>query len=205
MQTPQGQVNVRRFYVLVGAAIAAGFGVGLMTLICFGSVVLLLGRPLFAGGVQADDTEHAGEVFGGGKPIVGETAPDFVLKTIGGEEVRLSELRGKPVLLNFWATWCGPCREEMPLIENRFEQYQTTLVVLGVSEESIGEITSYVTDQGWQFQFLVDGAGKVNNQYRIGAIPATFFIDAEGIIQHIQVGSMSDADIDAGLAKIGVR
>ncbi len=131
-------------------------------------------------------------------------APDFTLKTLNGESTQLSTFMGKPILLNFWATWCQPCIAEMQLIQSRFETHYPNLVVLAVeNNSSVKEIRQIMETQGMTFRAL-QGTDQVFDRYRVQAIPASFFIDAEGIIRAQHVGALSAQSLDANLAKIGV-
>ena len=138
-------------------------------------------------------------------PQVGKPAPDFQLPNLEGQAVSLSDLRGKPVFLNFWATWCGPCRHEMPFIQEIFEEWSDEgLVILAVD---IGEAPSRVRDfiQSGNFSFpvLLDTSQDVALEYNVRGIPTTFLIDKDGIIQVMKVGSFSStAEIEKSLSKI---
>ncbi|MBA7693398.1 Thiol-disulfide oxidoreductase ResA [subsurface metagenome] len=138
-------------------------------------------------------------------PQVGKPAPDFQLPNLEGQVVSLSDFRGKPVLLNFWATWCSPCRFEMPFIQSIFEESSDTgLVILAVD---IGEAPSTVKDfiQSGNFSFpvLLDTSQDVALEYNIRGIPTTFLIDKDGIIQEIRVGAFpSMLEIKRSLSKI---
>lgn len=138
-------------------------------------------------------------------PQVGKPAPDFQLPNLEGQVVSLSDFRGKPVLVNFWATWCSPCRFEMPFIQSIFEESSDTgLVILAIN---IGETPSRVRDfiQSGNFSFLVllDTNQDVALEYNIRGIPTTFFIDKEGVIQVIKVGAFSSMlEIKRSLSKI---
>jgi peroxiredoxin len=143
--------------------------------------------------------------FDHGIPVkTGQLAPDFQLETLDGELISLQDYRGKPILLNFWATWCGPCQEEMPLIQNRFPQHTPNLVVLAVEEgSSRRELQDYVEDEQLTFIVLL-GRETIKEQYRIYAYPTSIFIDADGVVRSIIVGSMTGSSLDIELAKIGV-
>jgi thiol-disulfide isomerase/thioredoxin len=138
-------------------------------------------------------------------PRVGSLAPDFQLPDLSGETTYLLDLRGKPVLLNFWATWCGPCVGEMPLFQAIQDDWADDgLVILAVnSGEAAGQVVRYVQSKGYTFPVLLDTQQKVTEKYNIRGIPATFFINADGKIVDMQVGAFSrTADIEAGLKKI---
>lgn len=130
-------------------------------------------------------------------PVVGHPAPDFVLSALDGSEVRLADLRGKPVILNFWATWCPPCRREMPALEIIWQQYSRgEVMVLGVDQgESIAVVSEYVRQNvGVTFPLLLDRRQDVGDLYLVRSLPTTFFIDADGIIQEIRVGGPMELD-----------
>jgi peroxiredoxin len=134
----------------------------------------------------------------------GSPAPDFVLKNLEGQDVTLSGLRGRPVMLNFWATWCGPCRHEMPFLQQVFEDEawaERGLVILAVNlGESPASVMGFVEDNGLTFPVLLDARQSVAQDYNIRSIPTTFFISGDGIIKGWQIGSFTDkAEIDRNL------
>ena len=126
-------------------------------------------------------------------PAPGREAPDFTLDNLDGERVSLKDYRGSPVMLNFWATWCGPCRFEMPFIQAVHEDVDwqaTGLVILAVNMgESRSEAQGFMNDNGLTFPVLLDSASMVGRVYNVRSIPTTFFIDKDGIIKHIDVGA----------------
>ena len=114
-------------------------------------------------------------------PAEGEPAPDFALSGLDGTHWRLSELRGKAVLLNFWATWCGPCRKELPHLEKLHQRFSRDgLVVLGVSDEKGDESRAFLEEHGITFPTLNDHAAEVFRRYRVTAIPTTLIIGPDG-------------------------
>jgi cytochrome c biogenesis protein CcmG/thiol:disulfide interchange protein DsbE len=125
-------------------------------------------------------------------PRQGFQAPDFSLSNTQGEIVRLSSLRGQPVIVNLWASWCTPCKAEMPAIQKVYEQYADQgLVVLGVNatnQDNIQVATQFVEDYGLTFPILLDMDGQVSRLYLLNALPTTFFIDGHGNIQEVVVG-----------------
>jgi len=138
-------------------------------------------------------------------PEVGKQAPDFQLNTLDGQSVSLSTLKGKPVLINFWATWCGPCAYEMPYLQQVYDDWRGKgLVLLAINvRESPSRITEFMQTQGLSFPVLLDNDGNVTQQYGILGIPTSFFIDKEGIIQGIKVGPFqSKAEIESSLSKL---
>jgi thiol-disulfide isomerase/thioredoxin len=110
-------------------------------------------------------------------------APDFVLSDMNGKKVSLSSLKGKIVLLNFWATWCPPCREEMPTLETLFQTFKdrSDFVLLAVdSEEHKETVSEFLKNNPYRFPVLLDTTGEADLQYSIEAIPTTYLIDAQG-------------------------
>lgn len=131
----------------------------------------------------------------GPQPEVGSYAPDFALPSLDGEQIRLSELRGQRVLLNFWATWCGPCRQEMPAIQARYNRGDFAVLAVDFGETR-QQVQSFVDEIGVALPVVLDEDGSVQELYRVRGYPTTFFIDAEGIIRFLHIGEMSTEDID---------
>ncbi len=139
------------------------------------------------------------------KPSSNSAAPDFKLADLNGNTVVLSDLRGKPVLLNFWATWCPPCREEVPLIEEINREWTSKgLVVLTVSlDDSADTVKDFVQNYGLTFTVLFDREQRVADTYGIQGIPTTLFIDKDGMIRARTVGAFANkAAIEASIKKI---
>jgi cytochrome c biogenesis protein CcmG, thiol:disulfide interchange protein DsbE len=109
---------------------------------------------------------------------LGSPAPDFTLQNIDGTSVRLSDFKGKPILINFWATWCVPCREEMPLLQATYEQYREQgLVILAIDlEEDASLVRRWVEQGGYTFTFLLDSDGELLKRYNVTAAPTSYFL-----------------------------
>ena len=168
---------------------------GLTTLLCLaGLVALFLGRVPPDGEVAALPPA----------PALGHPAPEFALPTVDGELLALSDLRGQPVVLNFWASWCGPCRAEMPELQRLHEQLGPAgVVVLGVNQqESIQQVTSYRQELGVDFPTVLDQRLGTSRAYAVNSLPTTFFIDREGIIRNMFIGPMTDAVMADNLRSI---
>ena len=137
---------------------------------------------------------------------VGRLAPNFRLETPDGETVVLSDLRGTPILLNFWATWCGPCRFEMPEIQALHERLGDELVILAVDQdESSGQVVSFFDELGLTFDSVIDDGKKVGEKYRLFGLPSTYIIDAEGVVQAVKVGPFANQDdLSNILEKVGL-
>ena len=138
-------------------------------------------------------------------PQVGKLAPDFQLPNLVGQSISLSDLRGKPVFLNFWATWCGPCLHEMPFIQEIFEEWSDKgLVILAIDiGEAPSKVRDFIQSGNFSFPVLLDTNQNVALEYNVRGIPTTFLIDKDGIIQEMRVGSFSStAEIEKSLSKI---
>lgn len=123
-------------------------------------------------------------------------APGFTLENLEGEQVSLSDYQGKIVFLNFWATWCGFCDEEMPYFQNMMDN-NDDLVVLAVNvQESKGVVESYIKEGGYSFPVLLDLEGKVGGEYLVGALPTTYLIDKEGNLLDRIAGMMTEDQME---------
>lgn len=145
-------------------------------------------------------------------PIPGQTgsfllnrpAPDFEAKTLDGERVRLSELKDRTVLLNFWASWCGPCRRELPSIVKLHEEFKDKgLVILGVNDEDKGTAKSFAGKMGLTFPTIDDSRQKLHRDYRVNSIPTIFLIDREGKIVRFLKGSRDEDSLRKVLQTVG--
>ncbi len=121
---------------------------------------------------------------------VGAVAPDFRIANIHGGTMTLSEHRGKVVLINFWATWCGPCRAEMPSMEALYRshlQHQFEILAISIDTGGPSRVRSYVDDFGFTFPVLLDDDYRVNDLYRVRVAPTSFLVDRQGkIVKRIQ-------------------
>lgn len=138
-------------------------------------------------------------------PTVGNLAPDFQFYNPEEEPVSLSDLRGKPVMLNFWATWCGPCVSEMPYIQQVYEEWSDKgLVLLAINKgEPPSKVEEFLQDHNLSLPVLLDTKQVISQKYNIRYIPTTFFIDKEGIIQVVRIGAFPNKEaIESDLNKI---
>lgn len=138
---------------------------------------------------------------------VGRAAPDFYLETPDGGTLRLSDLRGSPVLVNFWASWCQPCRQEMPEIVEAWRRPGTGVIVVGVNlQENADIVREFSSEFGMGFPVVIDRNGQVAESWRIGGpiegIPSSYFIDAEGIVRARHFGPLTSEQLDEALAEI---
>ena len=147
--------------------------------------------------ISADQsgTSTAGEIPA---PRQGFLAPDFTLSTPDGESFTLSDLRGQAVLVNLWATWCPPCRAEMPAIQKLYDEYKDQgFVVLGVNmtyQDNPSAVVPFVQENQLTFPILLEETGEVAEKYELRSLPSSFFIGRDGIIQEVVIGGpMSEA------------
>jgi len=120
----------------------------------------------------------------------GQPAPDFALKSSTGENLRLSEYRGDVVMINFWATWCGPCRQEMPLLDELYSRYQRVgFNLLGVNiDDDSRRAMQMIEELGVNFPVLFDARKEVSKLYKVDAMPVTVIVDREGKVRYIHHG-----------------
>jgi cytochrome c biogenesis protein CcmG, thiol:disulfide interchange protein DsbE len=137
--------------------------------------------------------------------VVGAKAPDFSLLDLSGHTFQLSQMRGKPVLINFFATYCEPCRDEMPLIQSTAQRYPNDLIVTAIDfQEPESQVRFFAGDFLLTFRVLLDTNGKVAESYQVQAFPMSYFIDSNGVVQAIQVGGLTQETLNQYLRKIGV-
>ncbi|SCY01217.1 Thiol-disulfide isomerase or thioredoxin [Paenibacillus polysaccharolyticus] len=123
----------------------------------------------------------------------GVEAPDFTAVNSKGEQVKLSDYRGKAVMINFWASWCTPCVREMPLVHELAQQNQNKVETLFVNVgESKGTINEFMKSHQFDFPVIIDATGKVSKLYRITGLPATMVIDQAGQFSHILLGELTE-------------
>ena len=141
------------------------------------------------------------------EPTVGLTegsrAPDFTVRTVDGESITLSELRGKAVLLNFWGTWCGPCRREMPEFQRAYDRFsQDGFEIVAIAfNDTFEAIASFRDEFGLSFPLALDETGELNDAYGIQTRPSSFLLDADGVILARHFGLMTEAQLGEMLAK----
>ncbi|MCU7915270.1 MAG: TlpA family protein disulfide reductase [Candidatus Thiodiazotropha sp. (ex Gloverina cf. vestifex)] len=117
-------------------------------------------------------------------------APDFTLKSRSGENIKLSELRGQVVMINFWASWCGPCRQEMPILDQLYQRYEPMgFTLLGVNvEEDSAAAEKVLREIPVSFPVLYDSKNQVSENYQVRAMPSTFLIDRDGKVRYLHKG-----------------
>jgi cytochrome c biogenesis protein CcmG/thiol:disulfide interchange protein DsbE len=154
-------------------------------------------------GISADTNG----VTNGFAPQEGFSAPDFTLKTPTGESYTLSDLKGQAVLVNLWATWCPPCRAEMPAMQKMYEEYKSQgLVVLAINmtyQDTFSAVLPFVNQHGLTFPILLDETGEVGGAYQLRSLPSSYFINRAGIISEVVIGGpMSEALLRTRIEKI---
>jgi cytochrome c biogenesis protein CcmG, thiol:disulfide interchange protein DsbE len=125
-------------------------------------------------------------------PEKGQLAPDFSVRTPDGETVRLSDFQGKIVLLNFFATWCGPCKKEAPHLKAAYERMSDDVSFLGVTfQDTAGSVRAFNAEFELPFPLTLDDSGEVGQAYRVRGLPTTFFIRSDGVVHYVVKGPMT--------------
>ena len=166
-------------------------GLPLIALAFIGLAIAVLQRPSGGSGAVAVPGADVDTSSGSG-PVEGQTAPDLTLTAMDGAVYHLAELRGKPVVLNFWATWCGPCRQEMPAFEEVHRERGDDVIILAINAgEGTSLIEPFVQRYKLSLPVLLDRDNAVNHRYRVTALPTTVLIDRDGRVDGIRVGPYS--------------
>jgi cytochrome c biogenesis protein CcmG, thiol:disulfide interchange protein DsbE len=147
-----------------------------------------------------------GDTSSGENVRVGREAPDFTLPDLDGREIALSDFRGEVVLINFWATWCPPCRVEMPDMEAVYREHgQDGFEILGVDQrEPKDMVEEFVTERGFSWIFLLDEDFDVSREYSATSIPRSILVDRDGTVVHIWTGTLSRSSLENQLAELGI-
>jgi len=161
-------------------------------------LVLVLAPALAACSGGGGGTQVTSANSGNALPAPGRTAPSINLTTTDGTTVALAELRGQPVLVNFFATWCGPCRSEMGYLQSvyndaAFKQAGLKLLEVNIQEDA-ATVQQFLAANGLTFPVLLDSNAVAARAYNVNGIPASFFIDKNGIIQKVKIGAYADLD-----------
>lgn len=197
----KGRGNGRRPLARIGGVILIGLA----------AVLLIFSSRLFGKSDASETTWAQVPLFGSAQEIgpsggllqAGDAARDFVLNDINGNPVRLSDLQGRPVILNFWATWCAPCRVEMPDLQAAYNQHQADgLVILALNREESAETVSafFYDEMDLTFTPLLDEAGDVARLYNVANYPTSFFVDRDGVVTAVHLGLMTESQIERYLA-----
>lgn len=176
---------------------------GLDGWILVGACMLSLGSPrLLLAGVEAAQVASSPEA-----PIaVGRPAPAFTLFDLAGQTRTFNANQGRPLILNFWATWCAPCREEMPFLQQAHDTHQRAgLIVLAISQDTADRAAvarTYWAQSGWTFSSSLDPDGAVAQQYQVLLLPSTVFINAQGVVTAMHRGPINATQLEQYLATI---
>jgi len=194
--------------------IAAYILVGLLVGIAF-ALALFLGLPgaesetnnsvLSNAAPEVTETAEIGTVVSRIAPEIGAQAPDFALRDLEGNEVRLSDYRGRTVLLTFWATWCGPCRLEMPTFEGRYQELKDDgFTILGLNfDEPAEDVSAFRDELGLSFPLLLDPGGSVQRLYRVRGYPSSIFVDPQGVVRIVHIGLITEGQLRDYLVELG--
>lgn len=158
-----------------------------------GLALVIIGVLMWLGGQSTSGTAAMGPAE------IGQPAPPFELASLSGEKVSLEDYQGKVVVVNFWATWCPPCRAEMPGIQQVYAQYREQgVVVLAVNaHEERSLVNEFVFSNGLTFPVLLDAQSIAGNQYQASGLPTTVIIDRDGTITHMQSGPLTAEQLEA--------
>lgn len=170
-----------------------------------GLMLILLALLLFNGKLARTDAPDGAGVKSS-PPKIGTALADFnLLSLAGNEKVSLSQYRGQPVMINFWGSWCPPCRQEMPLFQQVYARYGDQFVLIGINvQDEKTAALEYAEQTGITFPLVVDENAEVTAQFYVRGFPTSFFIDAEGVLQAMHVGVVSEAKLAGYLRLIGV-
>jgi thiol-disulfide isomerase/thioredoxin len=139
-------------------------------------------------------------------PVVGVQVEDFILPDLQERTIQLSQYRGKVVVLNFWATWCTPCKDEMPLLQKYADALKSKIVVIGInSQEAVVDVKAFVDANALSFPIALDGNGEILRKFLVHNYPTTFFIDPNGILRDQHIGTLSDELMNGYLRNAGVN
>ncbi len=129
-------------------------------------------------------------------PKIGLRAPDFTLRTLDGSTVALSDLLGQPVLINYWATWCVPCKKELPILEKLFQEYKSRGLLIvsvdAIEQDTTEKLQSVITQSGMTYPTLLDDGNQFADAYQAIFFPTSFFIDASGVIRDMTLGDSTE-------------
>lgn len=168
----------------------------------FGWSALMIAVLLFgvywidASQVDADIAANVSAEFA----AIGYSAPDFQATSLSAETIQLAQQQGKPILLNFWATWCGPCRAEMPALQRISAEFSDTALVIGINQgEQPDRVSQFADEFGITYPIWLDQDNTINRLYRIRSLPTTYYIDSNGVIRDQIIGTASEAVLSSKL------
>jgi thiol-disulfide isomerase/thioredoxin len=183
--------------------------IALVVVVVLGGVAILsdpnVGAKL-SGGKGKQSTQQADQ--SAERPEVGYRAPTFTLQGFDGKKVSLADLKGKPVVLNFWASWCGPCKEEMPALQQVYDKYKDQVSFYAVNltdQDNADDAKAFLQSHGITIPPLLDPTGEVNQKYKIHNVPSTFAIDANGIMKEVRIGQLTKPAMDGMLERLTAK
>ena len=199
--TEQEKGNGRSPFLFLGGAILIGLAAALLI---FGSGLFKQKESVLQQIPEGADDAKVAQLSPDSNLFlkVGDTAHNFYLQDLEGNTVSLEDFRGQPVLLNFWATWCAPCRLEMPALQAAQEAHQEDgLVVLAVNDQQEPEeVSRFVEELGLSLTTLVDQKGVVSSLYKVFNFPTTYFVDGDGVITAVHRGLLAESQIEEYLS-----
>jgi thiol-disulfide isomerase/thioredoxin len=167
--------------------------------------LLSTGLAIIGPGTNSGLSVQSVGIVDSGSVSVSSASPIFSLPDISGNTVKLDEYLGKVVVLNFWATWCAPCKEEMPILDQYGLEHPYSVVILGIavgdSEESV---RSYIEEMNISYPILIDKTGVVGSVYHVVGYPTTYLLDAKGIIRGKYIGLMTPRILQQNLIPLGI-
>lgn len=169
-------------------------------------IVVLVGITLFFNLSKSNNSDFDMDVSGiEVKPAKGFVAPKFSISDVDGNKVTLTDLRGKPVFINFWASWCPPCKEEMPYIEEAYKKHNdriTFLMINAIEADTFEDMTAYMQEYQYSFPVQLDKKNLVSDLYQVFGYPTSYFIDKRGVITDKVQGGMSKPMFDQLIDKL---
>lgn len=148
-----------------------------------------------------------GMKLSGAGPVNAAPAPDFTLQTFDGETIRLSDFRGQPVVINFWASWCVPCEREAPILESTWRKYRDAGVVfIGIDYvDTEPAARAFLDKYDITYRNGPDVGSRISDAYRIQGVPETFFVDRKGVVRDLIIGELAREQLEAGIALIRAK
>jgi cytochrome c biogenesis protein CcmG, thiol:disulfide interchange protein DsbE len=179
-------VKYKKLFLLIG-----GLGIGFL----LGGLILWFGTP------RLENPLTVGKSL----PKIGAQIPDFKVTDLKGNKVTGNSFQGKPLIINFWATWCAPCKLELPLLQDTAHKYEKNINLIAVDSDETGEVVKkYVAQNNYNLPVMMDESGEMSNAFGVHAFPVTFFIDEKGILQSIHIGQLDEKLIATYLNSIGI-